>query len=258
MVLGALGSAVAIALLGFWFFQNRPPQPGELLESQRSSLPVTQLPSSNLKAVDLKTANTSTVTVAAIEQFGQNNLAAAVPAVEELLNRGALQQAKGALDTVSRQQIDDAAISFLRGRLAWQSIQTGNKDYSLDDARRFWEVAVKKQPKSIAYLNALGFAYYAEGNFKRANEVLFDALYLTGENKPNQNTLTTYAGLALGLKELAKTQPDDKRTKLLDESKKLRQKVMTDDPVNFQPEALSKNWLWSEKIIQDWQKAIKS
>ncbi|WP_348253059.1 CHAT domain-containing protein [Funiculus sociatus] len=257
-VLGALGSAVAIALLGYWFFQSRPPQPGELLESQRSSLPVTQLPSSNLKAVDLKTANTSTVTVAAIEQFGQNNLAAAVPAVEELLNRGALQQAKGALDTVSRQQIDDAAISFLRGRLAWQSIQTGNKDYSLDDARRFWEVAVKKQPKSIAYLNALGFAYYAEGNFKRANEVLFDALYLTGENKPNQNTLTTYAGLALGLKELAKTQPDDKRTKLLDESKKLRQKVMTDDPVNFQPEALSKNWLWSEKIIQDWQKANKN
>jgi hypothetical protein len=39
----------------------------------------------------------------------------------------------------------------------------------------------------------------------------------------------------------------------LNESLKLRQKVMIDDPVNFQSDALSKNWLWSEKAIQDWR-----
>jgi len=42
----------------------------------------------------------------------------------------------------------------------------------------------------------------------------------------------------------------------LNESLKLRQKVMSDDAVNFQPDALSKNWLWSQKAIQDWRSLL--
>ncbi|MFE1746142.1 CHAT domain-containing protein [Coleofasciculus sp. H7-2] len=261
----ALGSTMAIALLGFWLLQRRP-QPSDLLFSQEkpiTSLPA--LPSPNLKNVNLQTANTPTVTAIAIEQFSQNNLSAAVVAVEELLNRGALPQAQGALDNVSKQKIDDPAISFLRGRLAWQSVQTGSKDYSLDDARRFWELAVKKQPKSAKYLNALGFAYYLEGNLDRANQIWFDAFYLI-EEKPaavagsvaQQEALTTYAGLAIGLSKLAASQPADKQAKLLDEARKLRQKAISEDPVNLQPEALSKNWLWSEKAIKDWRSLLSA
>jgi hypothetical protein len=265
LLLLALGSTMAIALLGFWLWQRRP-QPSDLLFSQENtstSLPA--LPSPNLKNVNLKKANTPTVTAIAIEQFSQNNLSAAVVAVEELLNRGALQQAQGALDNVSKQKIDDPAISFLRGRLAWQSVQTGSKDYSLDDARRFWELAVKKQPKSAQYLNALGFAYYLEGNLDRANQIWFDAFYLIEEKQAavagsvaQQEALTTYAGLAIGLTKLAASQPADKQAKLLDEARKLRQKAISEDPVNFQPEALSKNWLWTEKAIKDWRSLLSA
>jgi len=42
-----------------------------------------------------------------------------------------------------------------------------------------------------------------------------------------------------------------KQAKLLSEAIKLRQQVPTDDPVNFQPERLSKTWLWREKYHQD-------
>ncbi|MEW5860615.1 MAG: CHAT domain-containing protein [Cyanobacteriota bacterium] len=265
LILLALGSTMAIALLGFWLLQRRP-QPSDLLFSQENtstSLPA--IPSPNLKNVNLKKANTPTVTAIAIEQFSQNNLSAAVVAVEELLNRGALQQAQGALDNVSKQKIDDPAISFLRGRLAWQSVQTGSKDYSLDDARRFWELAVKKQPKSAQYLNALGFAYYLEGNLDRANQIWFDAFYLIEEKQAavagsvaQQEALTTYAGLAIGLSKLAASQPADKQAKLLDEARKLRQKAISEDPINFQPEALSKNWLWTEKAIKDWRSLLSA
>jgi hypothetical protein len=68
--------------------------------------------------------------------------------------------------------------------------------------------------------------------------------------------LTTYAGLALGMWKSAQQLPAEQRSRLLNESLKLRQKVMTDDPVNFQSDALSKNWLWSEKAIQDWRSLL--
>jgi hypothetical protein len=71
-----------------------------------------------------------------------------------------------------------------------------------------------------------------------------------------QEALTIYAGLAMGLRQSAQAQPADKRASLLNESLKLRQKVMSDDAVNFQPDALSKNWLWSQKAIQDWRSLL--
>ncbi|MBD1941762.1 hypothetical protein H6F50_05220, partial [Coleofasciculus sp. FACHB-712] len=57
---------------------------------------------------------------------------------------------------------------------------------------------------------------------------------------------------------LAASQPADKQAKLLDEARKLRQKAISEDPVNFQPEALSKNWLWTEKAIKDWRSLLST
>lgn len=262
--LGATG-VLAIALLGFWFFQNRTLRPGELLTDRGSSVTGVSQSNSSAQNLNLKTSDTSRVTEIAIEKLSQGNIAAGQKAVEELLNRGALQQASAALAVVPKAQLDDPVVSFLRGRLAWQSVQTGSKDYEVSDARRYWETAHKQQPKSSAYLTALGFAYYAEGNFDRANQAWFDALYVSeeaqgaanvGGDTAKREVLTTYAGLAMGLQQSAQKQPAAKRASLLSESRKLRQKVMTDDPVNFQPDALSKNWLWSEKAIQDWRSLL--
>jgi tetratricopeptide (TPR) repeat protein len=264
IVLGATG-AIAIALLGFWVFQNRGPRPDELLSKSR----VDQLPqaSSSSQNLDLPTADTSRVTSNAIEQLTRGNVAQGQKAVEVLLDRGALQQADAALAVVPKSQLDNPSISFLKGRLAWQSVRTGSKDYEVSDARRYWEIAYKGNRKSASYLTALGFAYYAEGNYERANNAWFDALTLTQKteetsdttrNTANKEELTIYAGLALGLQQSGQKQPPDQRKRFLSESLKLRQKVLSDDPVGFQPEALSKNWLWSEKAIQDWRSLLTS
>jgi tetratricopeptide (TPR) repeat protein len=185
-------------------------------------------------------------------------------AVTELLNRGALQSANTALNAVSDVSAKTSAINFLWGRLAWQSIKTGDKNYSLNDVRRSWETAVKDKPNSLEYHNALGFVYYIQGDLNRANQTWFQALYLVEEQAKTasfdvtkQNKLNAYAGLALVLSKLAENQPRDEQAKLLSEAIKLRQKVLTEEPINSQPQALSKSWLWTDKAIQDWQSLLK-
>ncbi len=48
-----------------------------------------------------------------------------------------------------------------------------------------------------------------------------------------------------------------KREQYLNEAVKLRQKVITDDPENFQMDKLSQNWLWTEKALKDWKALLK-
>ncbi|MHC5720888.1 MAG: heterocyst differentiation protein, partial [Nostoc sp.] len=114
--------------------------------------------------IDLQTASTRIVTATATEKMSQGDLQGGLLAVEELLNRGALAAAETALKLIPNKQADDPSVNFYKGRLAWQSIQTGDKNYSVDDARRYWETAAKAKPESLLYNNALGFAYYTEGN----------------------------------------------------------------------------------------------
>lgn len=289
-----MSSLVAIALIGLWAWQ-RQPSPGDLLSDRLPSQSNSQQSQSlgiDPKAVDLETAETGVLAAAAIENFSQNNLAAGQQAVSELLDRGALPQANAALAAVPLKQQDNPGINFLQGRLAWQSVQTGDQDYSIDDARRFWETAVRQQEEGpqetgsplAHYYNALGFAYFAEGNLNRANRAWFQALYLVEEKQtsaaspapvtndkqikatptasgasptvqpqPNQEALTAYAGLALVLAKSAKSQPANQQDNLQDEAIQLYQKVMSENPVAFQPEALSKNWMWTEAAIQEWR-----
>ena len=265
LLIGAMG-ALAIALLGFLALQSRNPKIGDVTQQNPSipTLPTTE-GTNNVAKLD-----TPKVTALAIEQFSQGNIAPGLTAVEELLNREALPPAEAALGAVPIAKLDDPAVSFLRGRLAWQSLKkeqngTGSKNYDLSDARKYWEMARKGQPKSVPYLSALGFAYYTEGNYGRANNAWFEALQVitasqSGGNvapgTPNRETLNIYAGLALGLRQEAQKQPAAQRASLLSKSLNMRQYVMSNDPVNFQPDALSKNWLWTEKAIQDWRSLL--
>ena len=256
---------VALSGLGFWLFQSRGPSPDDLVKKTDSSVPATPQANSNAVNGDLKKIDTSKLTEIASQQLREGNIATGQKAVEELLNREALPQAKAALAAVPKAKLDQPAVSFLRGRLAWQFVKKGNRDFALSDAQGFWYTAHKAEPKSLTYLNALGFAYYNQGKFDKANEAWLEALKL---NEPKQSkakvapdsakkeVLNTYAGLAMGLWQIAQKQPANQRGKLMNKALGMRQQVMTADPVNFQPETLSKDWLWSEKAIQDWRNLL--
>ena len=247
---------VATLLIGTWMLRDRwlPSQP--LLPTPESLSP------SNPPG-DLKQVSTNVVAALATEQLKQGKITDAQAAIETLLDRNALAQATAVLTPALSKQADNATVNFLMGRLAWQSIKVGNKDYSVDDVRRYWETAVKQQPRAD-YQNALGFAYYSEGNVDRASRTWLQALKSVG-GQGNQaaapqgsasQVLTTYAGLALVAAKAAANQPPTQQAHLQTEAIKLRQKVMADDPVNFQPEELAKNWLWSETAIRDWRSVL--
>ncbi|AFZ23597.1 hypothetical protein Cylst_1306 [Cylindrospermum stagnale PCC 7417] len=266
-ILGFVGVSAIAFLIGVnWWGQNR-----SWVLSDIPQIPTQSLVNSQSLPIDLKTAPTGIVTATATEKMSLGDLQPGLEAVDELLNRGALAAAQTALNLVVDKQADDPAVNFRRGRLAWQLVQIGDKKYSIDDARRYWEIAVRDQPDSLEYKNALGFAYYAEGNLNRANDSWFKALDLALKPQniasnasvslkkvvPN-DALTSYAGLAIGLYKSANNQPvATKRAQYISEAIKLRQMVLKDDPVDFQVDKLAHNWLWTEKAISDWRSLLQ-
>ena len=68
---------------------------------------------------------------------------------------------------------------MLKGVWLGNLFKKGDTKYSIDDARRYWEVATQNDPDSFLYKNALGFAYYAKGNLNRANDSWFKAVELS-------------------------------------------------------------------------------
>ncbi|MEH2105658.1 cell division protein HetF [Nostoc sp.] len=266
-IVGVVGISALAAAIGLnWWWQNRPQALPKIPAIPSQSLPDSRSIQKQPN-IDLETAATGIVTATATEKLSQGDLQGGLLAVEELLNRGALAAAETALKLIPSKQADDPSVNFYKGRLAWQSIQTGDNNYSIDDARRYWETAAKAKPESLLYNNALGFAYYAEGNLNRANDSWFKALNLalkeqnSGSTSTNtavpQDALTSYAGLALGLYKSALSQSSGKQTQYLNEAIKLRQTVLQSDGVNFQVDKLAKNWLWTEKAIEDWRSLLQ-
>ncbi|MEH1840302.1 MAG: cell division protein HetF [Nostoc sp.] len=264
-IVGIVGISTLVAAISLnWWWQNRPQQP---ILPNIPVIPTQSLPIKKQQNTDLQAAETGIVTATATEELSQGDLQNGLLAVEELLNRGALTGAETALKLISSKQADDPSVNFYKGRLAWQSIQAGNNNYSVDDARRYWETAAKANSESLLYNNALGFAYYTEGDLNRGNDSWFKALNLalkkqninstSTKTAVPQDALTSYAGLALGLYKSALSQSNGKQTQYLNEAIKLRQLVIKSDPVNFQVDKLAKNWLWTEKAIEDWRSLLQ-
>ncbi len=261
-LLGVLGIS-AIAFVGgidYWRSQPKSPNPQEIVLKQ--------------SPFDLQAAPTEDLTARASQKLAQGEIKEGLKAVEELLNRSALSNAETALENVDKEQINNPYVNFVKGRLAWQFIQKGDTKYSIDDARRFWEVATQNEPNSFLYKNALGFAYYAEGDLNRANDSWFKAVTLSSEKNAAQNVsnsnglmsvsqivdkeaLTAHAGLALGLYQSSQKLSSEKKNKYLSEAITLHRKVMKNDSTSFQRNSLAQNWLWTEKAIGDWQSLLK-
>ena len=269
LLLGLVGAGAITMIVGVaWWWHQRQSQ--QHILSNIPPLPGENISSNQYPSINLTNSATGIVTATATTQLSQGNLKDGLSAIHELLNRGAFTAAETALNLIPVQDTQNPSVNFVWGRLAWQSVQTGNNKYSIDDARRYWARAVQNQPESILYNNALGFAYYAENNLNYANDAWFKSLNLA--LKPQQNggakigetkypqisgepeALTAYAGLALGLYKSAQSQPADKRQQYLQEAIKLRQMVIQNAPADFTMEKLSRNWLWTQQAIADWQR----
>ena len=263
---GAAG-AVAIALLSYWLV------PQVQWATLLSKIP--NAPALLGTTQDLQNQEPKELTAIASDRFNKGNLPEGEQALGVLLDRGALVEATAIIESIPAEKSDAPGVSYLRGRLAWQSMQTGNPDYLLSDVIRDWESATKAQPNSVEYHKALGFAYYAQNRPREAIQAWADALDIlevrqktpaaspsqatnsttplskASDGQTDRETLTIYAGIALALHQVV-NDPTQPQTNLSGKASKIYQMVLRNDPVNFQPQALSKNWLWSESAIKDW------
>lgn len=270
-LVGAAG-ALAIALLSYWLV----PQAQWAVLLSKVPLAPTLLSATQDLTHNLPIKDTKELTAIASDRFNKGQLPEGEQALSILLDRGALLEAAAIIQAIPAEKTDAPGISYLRGRLAWQSMQSGNPDYEISDAVRDWESAVKAQPNSVDYHEALGFAYYAQNRPREAIQAWADALDIlevrqktlaasppqansSTTRSPNPSdqltdpeTLTIYAGIALALRQVV-NDPTQPQTNLSSKATKIYQMVLRNDPVNFQPQALSKNWLWSESAIKDWQ-----
>ncbi len=254
-------SLVAVALLagavGLW--RSRP-QTAPFFSTNSATEGVVSTESETPAAQPNRWATTTTpeLVAIAIDNFAQGKLPDGVIAVNALLDRGTLQQAKATLEAVTNSQKNTPEINFLYGRLAWQFVQTGNRDYSVSDARRFWEASVKSDPDSPLYANALAFAYYAEGNLELAGNMWLRVVTLLETTQPlnNPEVLTAHAGLGLITMKSSNKAAQDRQSSI-GKAVKQRKMVMNLAASDFQPDALAKNWLWPESAIADWQKLLQ-
>ena len=209
----------------------------------------------------------------ALESIQQQKWTEGEEALRSLLERSALAEAQTVLTASGNEALSRPELSFLYGRLAWQAVQSGEGNFSLEDARRYWESASQQNPESTVYLNALAFAYYHLGQVTTAKQIWLQVLPLEGDENdplfangnplggrfpevapiPTNEGLTASAGLGLALWRLGITQPVGQQSQFLNQSSQLYHRVMENSPESFSIQQLSQNWLWTEQAIQDWQ-----
>lgn len=205
---------------------------------------------------------------AAIEvALNQGDLDAAATAAKTLINQGEFEPVLSALQTADREQMEDVAISFLRGRAQWGLVKQGDPDFAPADAMLSWSTAIASEPDWLEIKMALGFAQYAAGEEQAAlenwEEVVAQAARAPeakgtyfSEQPYGEYALNAQAGIAMAALSLSKIEADPaERNRLFNQAAEAYQQVMREDSAAFRSSALGSNWLWLGSAIADWSDA---
>jgi tetratricopeptide (TPR) repeat protein len=183
--------------------------------------------------------------------FEKRQIDQGIEAVKALLDRNALKEASAALAAVPDDFRDAPEINFLRGRLAWQGMKAQDGVHTVEQARDFWQKAVKDQPDNLEYQEALGFTYYADDDLETALKIWSDANSTLMDD--NKAALNFRAAIAVALKRDAANRPPDQQSAYLLTAVQNYQNVINRDPNGFSPASLRQNWLWTEAAVKDWE-----
>jgi tetratricopeptide (TPR) repeat protein len=199
---------------------------------------------------DYFSLNRSSTVKNAIQRFSENDVKGGVEAVSTLLDQGKLDDALNALNTVSSRDKERPSINYLRGRLVMENIRRRkNPAYTIKDARRAFLTATEDEPRNPAYMTALGFSYYAEGDIEQADDTWSQVLNLSDRKeypKDNSDLVMAKAGMALVYFKESEKEPENKSRAI-----KFREYVRANADLNNLPD-----WRWSEGAISDWKKLI--
>ncbi|MEO1520834.1 MAG: CHAT domain-containing protein [Cyanobacteria bacterium J06633_2] len=233
---------------------------------------------------NLADKSTQRVAEFGVASFSLNNADDGIFSITELLDRGELDQANIVLDSISSEQLNDPAVIFLQGRLAWQYSVQNNPKYSVTDASEFWNYAAQKvsdPSNQPLYYNALGFALYTEGRLQEAINAWEQALVSVGEggvnilpddngqalpsNNPgtsrvgvpqraltSEDALTAYSGIALAMTQLSAKPAVEQPYELVQQALQIRQ-IVLQSPAGVEPRESEYAWLWTDALTQEWK-----
>ncbi|BAW97339.1 hypothetical protein NIES970_22900 [[Synechococcus] sp. NIES-970] len=212
--------------------------------------------------------NTESTELAALleTEMAQANWGNVQTVVEILLDRGAFTAVEpflfgGAITPDNA----NATIAFLRGRYLWQTtlgstgtgVAMATSEMAIAPAQAQWERGLTYQPNNPESLMALGFAHYVRGEYEIANEYWYRALSAPPSLAlPPPAQAQIYAGLALGMYQIAQTQGDPEQEIFFGKAQKLRAIALDLDPTHLQPQVLKGQWLWNAETIATWQNLL--
>ncbi|MGF1568145.1 MAG: CHAT domain-containing protein [Nodosilinea sp.] len=215
----------------------------------------------------ISSGSDSVAMINALQGLTTDNPAMARRFTEQLLDQGDLNAAQSVLASARPNQLQEADIAFVRGRLAWQQMTTGQADSDPNEALRAWTQATDSQDDLLEAWVALGFAQYALTDYDRAIQaweraVELDRQRLTDIDPAGQRqvssdlTSSAYAGLAMAYQKLSEIAiVPGERDQLQQKAQTYFSQAVSVDPALLNPQALALQWLWSPSLIGEWQTA---
>ncbi|MFH7243479.1 MAG: CHAT domain-containing protein [Spirulina sp.] len=263
----AFGSAVALGVA-------LRPNPGNLVRPPlspdwESPRPPTDGNASNLTEGPISSSGNGVIVLQAIQFLTTDRPAQARRSIEQLLDQGDLAAAQSVLAAADADQLLDADLAFVRGRLLWQQAVLGDQGATPYDARRAWSQAIQAREDFPEAWVALGFAHYVLADNDLAIEAWETALRLDqaqlrdrNPDRPSQVasafTTNAIAGLTMAYARRGEQTPDPaERQTALNRANDYLLMAINLDPTILDPRVLGLRWIWTPALIDTWRTTVE-
>jgi hypothetical protein len=215
------------------------------------------------------TSGSSNLLEPTLQAINLGNIETARSLMEQMLDRGDLTTAAAAVATLPARQLDQPDLAYVRGRLAWQQMATGQgAEATAFDARRAWSEATGGRPDFVDAWVALGFAHYLLADHSEAIAAWEQAIALDRRQQRDINpdlprvanpfATNAHAGLAMAYQQVSKIaiQPIE-QAQLQQQAQGHLSTALTLDPSLVNVNTLGLQWLWlPAPLINDWRATL--
>lgn len=259
----ALGAALA---LGLSLRPDPPPDPGLstkdwlLPPGGEGLIPPSEGP--------LSGSGNGVVVINALQALTTDRPALARRFLEQLLDQRDLNAAQSVLAAADPDQLLEADLAFVRGRLLWQQATLGDQGATPYDARRAWGQALQDREDFLAAWVALGFAHYVLADNDQAIDAWETALRLDQAQLRDRDpdgppqvsdafTTNALAGLAMAYARQGERSLDPgERQAAFQRANDYLLMVVNLDPTILDPRVLGLRWLWTPALIDTWRTTV--
>ena len=217
----------------------------------------------------LSSSGNGVVVLQAIQFLTTDRPLQARRAIEQLLDQQDLDAAQSVLAAADADQLLDADLAFVRGRLLWQQAMLGDQGATPYDARRAWSQALQARDEMLDAWVALGFAHYVLADNDQAIAAWETALELDQAQLRDRNpdgppqaasafTTNAIAGLAMAYARRGEqaTNPTERQA-AFDQANAYLLMAVNLDPTLLDPRVLGLRWIWTPALIDTWRTTVE-